>query len=338
MNIFVDEAGIFVIPRKKKSSVSCVGALMMPERVTRIVFDEFLKLKESWGVKEGEIKGSKLNEPEVASLIRLLSRHDIIFQVTAVDMNMQSAKELEYHKEMQAKALTKNLTEKHHENLVKALRDLQGQLLKLPTQLYVQSCCTFELLSSSLQKATLYYSQRQPEEIGDFYWYIDAKDKEITPFEEFWTKVVLASLQSKSFREPFIQLIEADYSHFIKYCDEKDEPPEHIKDAVSQLTPFQYVNINDIYKKHLKFDQSHTNPGIQMVDILTTSIRRAMNGALNPSGWELIGQLMVQSQKGSHAIELISLCEEQDTYKTGKRPPYWSVIPIVDRICKPMLI
>ncbi len=216
MNIFVDEAGIFVIPGKKKSAVSCVGALMVPERVTSRVFDDFLKLKESWGVNKEEIKGSKLNEPDVAALIHLLSRYDVFFQVTAIDMNMQTAKELELHKKMRAKALTKNLTEKHHKNIFRSLYNLQDQLMKLPSQLYVQSSCTFELLYSAIQKSTLYYSQRLPEEIGEFFWYIDAKDKEITPFEKWWTQIVLASLQSKSFREPFIQIIEADYSFFFE--------------------------------------------------------------------------------------------------------------------------
>ena len=53
MNVFVDEAGIFVIPQNNKSTVSCVGALVLPESSTTEIFNCFEKLKESWGEKNG---------------------------------------------------------------------------------------------------------------------------------------------------------------------------------------------------------------------------------------------------------------------------------------------
>ena len=337
MNIFVDEAGIFVIPQKDKSTVSCVGALVLPESSTTEIFNCFEKLKESWGVRIGEIKGNQLNEDEVSSLINLLDKYDIIFQVTAIDMNMQTDIHLTKHRLLQAEKLTEKLTEKHQRTLIKQLQEIKRYLENLTNQLYVQASCTFELLYNVIQKATLYYSQRIPTELGEFYWFIDAKDKDITPFEEFWSKLIIIALQSKSFREPFISLSDGDYSYFEKYCGISQEPPAHIKHVVSKTRPFEFIKIKEIYKKHLRFEQSHANLGIQMVDMLTTSIRRAMNGSLQRNGWENIGKLMVQSLKGSNTIQLINLISEDSfSYSIGK-PSYWTVVPVVNSNCKGIL-
>ena len=80
--------------------------------------------------------------------------------------------------------------------------------------LYVQAILTIELIANVLQKATLYYAQRKPNELGRFKWVIDAKDEAITPYEDLWSKIVLPFLESRSLSEPIRLLKQADYSAF----------------------------------------------------------------------------------------------------------------------------
>jgi hypothetical protein len=337
MNIFIDEAGIFVKPRHKKWSVSCVGALAIPDEDLENVLSGFEKLKGQWKVEGKEIKGSKLNELEVSSLISFLKQFEVIFEVTAIDMAMQSNSGITKHRLATADNITKN-TNGCHPNVVKQLEDIKKQFQSLSNHLYVQSWCTCVFMYTVLQYSTLYYAQRKPKELAEFYWTIDAKHKEITPYETLWLDVVLPFLQSKSLRDPFIGLKEANYSYFEKYCEVMPETPEHLKKATETESPFPCVHINDIYKKNLSFEESKDNLGLQIIDILTTSIRRAMNGNLQFNGWREIGCLMVQSRVGAQEIKLIDLCGEKHPKYKREKPPYWMVIPVTKRLSRQMLV
>jgi len=197
MNIYIDEAGVFVVPSKDRCSISCVGGLVLPRQSVIKIFGDFCRLKESWGIKSDEVKGSRLSESQVNSLVTLLAQYDVIFHVVAIDMNKQSSKAISNHKFAQARNLTKNLTPEHKPGLIEGIKKLRNDLETLPSQLYVQAVCTFELVNDLLQTTTLYYAQRSPEELGDFKWYIDAKDKKVTPYEILWTTIVLPMIQSK---------------------------------------------------------------------------------------------------------------------------------------------
>lgn len=338
MHIFVDEAGPFVLPRIGKWSVSCIGALVIRDIDVDSAFAGFEQIKNGWGLDGAEIKGSKLDEQQVAQLIDLLSGYDMIFEVTAIDMAAQTPYGITKHRLKQADKFVEKLTDKYHENVRKALHNLRKQLRELSNQLYIQTVCSVDLLYRTLQKATLYYVQRYPEELAEFHWVIDAKDKNITPYEEMWQKIILPALQSESFSNPFIQLIGADYDNFLKYCKQSPEPPNYLKDVVGDKKPFKYIEINEIYQKHLAFEQSKKNLGLQIVDILTTNIRRAMNGNLQYNGWLKFGRLMVQSNRNSQVIQIIDLSGRRMPTYLGKKPPYCLVIPHVGRTCKRMLM
>jgi hypothetical protein len=337
MHIFIDEAGIFVIPRHKQWSVSCVGALVIPEDDLESVLSGFEELKEQWKIEGKEIKGSKLNESEVSSLISFLKQFEVIFEVTAIDMVMQTNTGITKHRLGTADNITKNTTG-CHPNVVKQFEDIKKQFQSLSNQLYVQSCCTCDLMYTVLQHSTLYYAQRKPKELSEFYWTIDAKHKKVTPYEKLWLDVVLPFLQSRSLRDPFIGLKEADYSYFEKYCEVLPKTPEHLKKATETESPFPCVHINDIYKKNLSFEESEDNLGLQIIDILTTSVRRAMNGNLQVHGWREIGRLMVQARVGTQEIKLIDLCGHKRPKYKKEKPPYWTVVPVAKRLSRQMLV
>jgi len=41
MNIYIDEAGVFVKPAQNKCAISTVGALIIPEKKEKIIFAKF---------------------------------------------------------------------------------------------------------------------------------------------------------------------------------------------------------------------------------------------------------------------------------------------------------
>lgn len=333
MHVFVDEAGIFVRSQLRKWAVSCVGALVVPDDDLPEILERCNNLKNQWGAKNAEIKGSKLGEREIAGLSSLLRSYDVIFQVTAIDMQMQAPARVTQHRLEQAEMLKGHITDKHHPNLVKQIEDLQDALRKPSNQLYVQAVVSVELLYRVLQNATLYYAQRKPKELGSFQWVIDAKDRELTRFEDLWRTILLPFLQSKSLRKPFIQLQEADYSSFEEFCGVYPETPDHLKAVAGKQSPFEYADIGKVFRDHLRFEQSRDSLGLQVVD----AIRRAMNGNLQPLGWQGIGPLTVQAEKDGQVIQLLDLSGIGKRIFDRTRPPYLGVIPYFERTTKPML-
>ncbi|MBI4776814.1 MAG: DUF3800 domain-containing protein [Deltaproteobacteria bacterium] len=339
MLTYVDEAGVFVVPSNKDWAVSCVGALTILEQDEDEIFGKFETIKEGWGGDSSvEYKGRHLNEFQVREVIDMLSEFSVILNVTAIDMATQTDSAITRHRMNQAKEIVRRVTDELHPNLVKELHELKKEFEELSNQLYVQSVCSLELLYNVVQTATIYYAQRSPQSLSDFHWLVDAKHHEITPYENLWTKIIMPALQSKSLRETFIQVIGADYSFFSKYCSESSQPPAHLNEAVRSSGTFKYVRINDIYRKNLSFEQSHESFGVQLADILTTTIRRAMIGNLGIDGWIKIGKLMVEPLRRPSAIQLIDISSESAPSYEEENPPYWHVLPTLDALRKPLLV
>jgi hypothetical protein len=76
VNIYIDEAGSFV-PSTRANYVSCVCGLIIPAAKEQFLFNSFLKLRTSWGKQSEEIKGSSLDEKQVARVPRQRSKDAI---------------------------------------------------------------------------------------------------------------------------------------------------------------------------------------------------------------------------------------------------------------------
>lgn len=63
-----------------------------------------------------------------------------------------------------------------------------------------------------------------------------------------------------------------------------------------------------------------------------------MNGNLQPLGWEMIGCLTVSAQLERHVIQLTNLCLGSPSVIAGGTVPYTSVVRLVDRLAKPMIL
>jgi len=313
-----------------------MGALVIPDSVYDKVIEDFDALKRLWNGNENEIKGKDLGEVEVSSIIQLLNQYDVLFEATTIDMGLQNEERISRHKEAQAQAITAKLTPAHKPSLVKDLEAIQTKLRKLSNQLYVQFVLGSSLIARVLQNATIYYVQRQPNELGQFLWIIDAKDESLTPYEDLWLDLIRPSLMSKSFTEPLPMLQGADYSAFQKFLKILPAVPEYLRGEIPNESPFESIDLGKILEE-IQFKKSEEEPGLQLVDVLSNALRRAMNGNLDRQGWEMIGCLMVGPEKGHNVISMVDLTSVESWVMKKGQVPYTGVAELTDKLAKPML-
>ena len=316
MNIYIDEAGVFLKPSEDKCAVSAVGALIIPEKKEKIIFSKFEALKRKWGFNGTEVKGSKLNESQITSVIEILEKYNVMFEVVAIDMNIQSDNSIIAHKLNRAQKMVSCTTKE--------------EIKSLSNQLYVQVSLTIELLIQVFQKTMLYYSLRKPKELEFFKWIVDAKNLNITTSEKVWKTLILPLAQSRSFDEPLVTLREGDYSHFFKNRKSGDIP-DYLSEYVKGKDPNKFTELNSVFSD-IKFEDSKNFLGVQLADILVTSIRRSMNGNLQKEGWKSFGSIIVMGKEQS--ITLLNMDEDSNSEKYEIYPPYFEFISHLDKTSK----
>lgn len=321
LRIFIDESGTFG-RAKTGPSISVVGALVLPDYRWIRIQRKYAALRANLPQQNGEVKGRLLSELHIADVVELLRSNDALFWAAAIDLSLHSDDDIKTHQMGQARGITNSITPRHHPSLQKEISELRSSLEALAPQLYVQSVLMFELIHRALCEATLYFCQRQPKELAGFHWEIDAKDRETTKWEEWWTKVALPILQSKSESDPWPHLSpEGDYS-FMKRFEVPvpawaRRPP---KDGEPQ--DFQQVawNTRLILNEDFRF-ASDTTPGLELVDILVNAVRRALVGNLLPKGFAPIASLMTTNKK--QCLHLLCLSKAN---LRRRKTPYDQVI------------
>lgn len=317
MRIYIDEAGLFVVPPSGWHSYSLVLALIIPSAHEDDLFYEFLRLRDDWPVKGIEIKGSSLDEKQTAQVIELLLRHDVLVHFIGLDMATHHHVLVENFKRLQADQLVAHITPEHNPSMVRSLQEMADKIRKMPNQLFLQAFLTMHLLLETVQDATLYYVQRMPEELEDISWTIDRKDRTtITQMEEMWSTLFMPISETHFAKNPFGALAGADYSHFDKrYTFKKDnidaEMAKHMEwlRETHGLEPFDEhdtgVNAGRLFKEQREFKDSRDSLGLQLADILVTTLRRAFNGNLQVHGWRKFGGLLVRRKNmGAYFIQL----------------------------------
>jgi len=171
---------------------------------------------------------------------------------------------------------------------------LKTEIEKLPNQLFVQMFLTLDLLARVLQKGTLYFVQRIPEELGSFNWVVDAKGSsdKATEYEKLWTTLMMPILQDNYSMDA---LEGADYSHYARFDRDEKELTDFQRSRLAHRGPnIKVSDLDKIMNESFSFSNSHDSDGVQLVDILASAFTRAMNGNLKPKGWRNLGRLTVQ--------------------------------------------
>jgi hypothetical protein len=332
MYVFIDETGSFQVP-SGPNQVSCVAALLVPESLAKTLFRRVRRRIGWWRVDGREIKGSQLKEREMAEIIRVVRRFDVLLIGVAIDMGLHTKAGISLHRRQQSETIRASLTSTMKAELRGWIEGLARRIDALSNQLYVQSVLLTTLVQAVIEIGTLYYAQRIPRTLGAFSWRLDAKDATPTNYERLWSDVVGPFLQTRSLSSPLLQMRGADYSAFERFCGESSEPPAHLRPRVSNSAePFQYVEMNALLAD-LKFCRSHLLTGLQIVDMLAAAIRRACNGTLQPAGWKELGRLMPKPKRGANSVRLLALQDLED-----RALPYAQVLKTWDREARRVIV
>jgi hypothetical protein len=331
VHIFIDETGTFT-GIGQPLSISMIGALIVPDGQKRSLEREYLKLRKYLPTEKGEVKGKRLSEKDIVKLMPILRHHDVLFEAAAIDLGIHTEEGIRRNQAERAAGMTNGLTDQHHHSLIdaiwKARRELEGYSL----QLNIQSAVIFELIDRVLEHATMYYSQRRPEELGNFHWVIDAKgDNSIpTPWETWWTMFIKPALQSKMARDPMGSLKIGDYSHMKRF--EFDEISDFMKDLLKPKPDGpKPMNLGLVLSESLRFS-TDPEPGLELIDILTNATRRALRGNLQPEGWQEIATIMIA--RNPNTIQLLSL---DSNVPESMKLPYGKTMMAFHKAAKSML-
>lgn len=312
MQIFIDESGTFAT-RTDGSSIGVVGALVVTESQLPILNRRYAQLRPLLPKDSGEVKGRDLGESDVARVIDVARRSGLIYEVTAIDLTPDSAPAIEAHRTGQCDGLITTLTEKHRPELVAAVHALKRRLEQMPLQLYAQCVATFELLWTTLAHATSYYCQREPQSLGIFRWVVDAKAPEgITDWEDWWSRIVVPMMQSRSLQQPFPLLEGGDYSHF----PAQERPaPDFLVEQLPHLKGKTVVALNAVLGE-IEFSAGAL-PGLEMVDVLTNAVRRALMGRLDTRGWSGLSKIMIHRRGGTY-VHIVTFGPERAAVGAAK--------------------
>jgi len=275
MHVFIDESGSFSGYHER--SVSVVGALVLPTWKLPIIRSKYAKLRRFLPTDKGEVKGRLMNESQVDKVVTLLRRNDAIFELTAVDLGFQTEDEILNYKRQHAREMTQRASrfkEPDRTEVEKACRQIE----QTSAPLYLQAIATFEVLKDILDHVPLYFSQRQPYELGHFAWRIDGKDaKKATDWETWWSWYAIGALATMSRTRPQPVLEGADLSHFDRF--KMTSGAEQGSDGRLLLSDLQFC--------------SSIEPELELVDIMVNASRRALVGTLGVAGFANISQLMI---------------------------------------------
>lgn len=313
MRIYIDESGSFVVPQVPTPSWSLVLSLIVPSAIEADLFFQFLRLRDGWPQQKIEIKGSSLNEKQAAEVIDLLSGFDVLVDFVALDMSTHSDEIVGDFKRRQAEEMTAHITRDHHPGPILHLVQLENSLRKMPNQLFLQTHAITELILKAVRTGPLYFSQRRPEELGDIAWTVDRKDRVPTEMEETWTTTILPFAESRFARQPIAQLIEGDYSHFARYeinPATDSEMARHLDWMQSTYGDIKWhggervVDAKRLLTEQLTFEDSRNSLGLQLADMLASTLRRGINNRLQRPGWENLGKLVVRATDPGWFIQL----------------------------------
>ena len=327
MRIYIDEAGPFLPPHPPRPLFSLVLSLIIPSAIEQELFYEFLRLRDTWPNKGVEIKGSSLNESQAAQLIGLVLKYDLLVQFIALDANAHPDTLVEDFKNRQADGVTANMTREHHPGPIPHWHQLGESVRQMSNQLFLQSFAIWELIIRTIREGTVYFVQRQPEELGDIGWVIDRKDWTLTQMEETWSTLILPLSESAFAKEPLVSIPEEDYSYFdARYGFNRETiEPEDLRHmqwlhSVSGKGPPGEderlgVNAKLLLTEQRTFEDSRDSLGLQLADMLATTLRRALNDQLQYAGWKDLGGLLARHHNPGTGF--IQLGAGEETLMTG---------------------
>jgi uncharacterized protein DUF3800 len=329
--VFIDESGNF-----RTTPLSVVAALSLPHRCLSRVRRELTRKTADWPKIDDELKGGQLSVEHLLILVDILVRHQALLHGVVATVGAANDSEIEAHRKRQCELTTRNLTPEHHADLVAAVWKLRQVLERMSNQLYTQFVAQTHLLCAIIEEVPTYFSQRRPKELELFEWFVDAKDKDVTPQEIWWRKSLAPMIQSRSRREPFARVKDDGFNY--KYFEKAYgfQPEAADASAAGERNEPISIDVGLLVTKRLHFPNSKDDILIQVADILARAIRRVLTDR-NPDLRlvKALGRLQIRRKHsgGFQSLRLMSLAE--------RAPEVQHLADVVDhmaRVGRPMIL
>lgn len=310
MHTFIDEAGRGN-PLDKKS-FTCVAALTIPDSQIEEVNQWVLELEKQQG---GLLKGRTLLPDMRNKILKELANFDVFVECAAIDMKTHPDSTTSEHQQKRASYI--EITPVTVNPFLQKIRSAFAQKIRetsLP--LYLQANLTWLLIELVLRHATIYYSQKRPEELGDFHWVIDPKQAgQVTNFENLWVELVLPYLQCKP---PLMSIKGHDYSCFERFAVSDEDIELYRTDSGKKLSKEDYpIDLKKIMTENLCFPDDKDTPGLRLVDVIVNTIFRCLNGSSESINLNSLGRLFFLRDPTS-CISLLTLEKTVNITKTNK--------------------
>ena len=323
MHIFIDESGTFTGIGANAPAVSVLGALILTSHSLPKLFRKYERIRTNLPKRKGEVKGSLLNEAQVAAVVELLRKNGAIFCASMIDLAAHTAEDISGHRDRRRASLAANLTDGHTQELREGVAALQERMVAFSDQLYVQGAVMIDLLYRIMQDMIVYHCQRFPKELGAFHWVIDAKEPAVvTDWEDWWSKTLVIWLQAMSFERPGAMLPGGDYRYFKRFI--MGELPAYLRGVAppGNRTYGAAVDLQLMYGESFRFS-SEAEPGLELVDIVTNALRRGLIGNLGEAGWLPLRGLMIH--RSNVYVSPVGLIRDED--RKLARP----LLPVMNR-------
>jgi uncharacterized protein DUF3800 len=295
MQIFIDESGSFTGFHDR--SISVVGALAIPNAKLEFLAKKFAKIRAHLPLDKGEVKGRLLNEKQINEVVTLLARNEVLFEVTALDLGIQTEDDLKAYKQKHGEEMLAKVNN-FHESQRAEVEKASREILATSVPLYLQALTTFDVIHRLIGNMTMFYSQRRPQELGAISWVVDGKDPQsVTKWEKWWSHYAQGALATMSRRRPALWLPVGDYSFYNKSYAKIDDDGEEGSDLKLLL-------------KDIRFS-AESEPGLEFIDILSNAIRRTLTGNLQKEGWQSIRRTMVHRNEDAY-IQFVLFRDGED--------------------------
>jgi hypothetical protein len=291
MQIYIDESGSFAgFERSDLRSLAAVGALCIPNGRLAKLCQNYDRLRRRLPKENGEVKGRILSEEEIAAVVGMLAKNDVLLELSVTDVGAHRKNDVARYRDELA-AHMEAMKPKFSENAQGEVASAVAQIRATPPQLFLQAILTMDVLERVIQHVPLYYSQRQPRELGSFEWIVDSKERNKTiEWERWWSTYCIGVLAARSRARPAACLEGADYSHYDASFAALGSDNE-ATDLRLLLSNFRFSSDPEI--------------GLELIDILTNAVRRALVGNLGSRGWRDVPRLMIH--RPEHYVGLMTL-------------------------------
>lgn len=315
MNIFIDESGNFIHSLNEKSW-SAVGALAIPEESLPEAYSILKEFKENAGARSNdEAKDrSTYEDGSIKKLASSLARINCSLYCIALYGGPDSETDIEAQKKQKIEALRLGNQNSSIEAIQIAEKTIKT-IEKLPPQLYFQAIAHISLIKQFISKGITHYALHAPEALSKFTWRIDRKNKQKKmPFEEIIETMMTGSIQEQSRTEPSPRIIGRNYSYVDKYL--LPAPEEY---PFPEGAPYANVGGWDLIRivhEDYKLEDSEVSEGIQLADILVSSVRRCLRDSFDDpeSVAESLGGLMIESHLKEPCLRIYNFGKSSSSF------------------------